>query len=96
MTPNAVYVSFLAPITDCTSLPTFVNGIHIGKGCAGAVWKDGSPSKQYCGNDPKFVWWANCCTWHAGKCIPKINATSEVSYRTGIIEINDESGYVIP
>ena len=61
---------------DCSSLPTFVNGIQREKGCHGAVWSDGSPSKQYCVNDDKFPWWKKCCQWHAGKCIPKGYPTS--------------------
>ena len=48
-----------------------MNGMEHGKGCSGAVWQDGSPSKQYCGNDPKYPWWSNCCTWHEGRCVPK-------------------------
>ena len=61
---------------NCSSLPTFVNGIHHGKGCHAAVWRDGSPSKQYCVNDDKFPWWRNCCKWDAGECIPKWHPTS--------------------
>ena len=49
-----------------------MNGIQHGKGCAGAVWADGSPSKQYCVNDRKYAWWMHCCTWYSGQCVPKI------------------------
>ena len=68
--------------------------MHHGKRCAGAVWKDGSSSKQYCGNDPKLVWLANCCKWQAGKCIPK-KVSRAVWYRNGIIVIDDALGIVI-
>ena len=61
---------------NCSSLPTFVNGIHHGKGCHAAVWRDGSPSKQYCVNDDKFPWWRQCCKWIAGECVPKWHPTS--------------------
>ena len=65
--------------------------MHSGKGCAGAIWKDGSSSKQYCGDDPKLVWLANCCKWQAGKCIPK-KVSRAISYRNGIIVIDDALG----
>jgi len=35
------------------------------KGCAGAVWADGSLSRDYCTNTGyakgRFPWWGKCC-----------------------------------
>ena len=78
---------------DCTSLPTFVNGNSSGKGCSGAVWKDGRPSKQYCVNDDKFPWWKKCCRWHEGKCIAKRDPVSSNAISPNAISL--ESGIPI-
>jgi len=57
-----------------------MNGPSKPKGCAGAVWTNGSPAKKYCdGQDGKYPWWAACCEWTGSKCIPTstADATSE-------------------
>ena len=42
-----------------------MNGANYPRGCAGAVWADGSHSEDYCENkgyaDGKYPWWGNCC-----------------------------------
>ena len=45
------------------------------KGCPGAVWPNGKPSKKYCrGNgmdkwgNPKLLWHNTCCIWKGSKC----------------------------
>jgi len=48
-----------------------MNGANYPKGCAGAVWSDGSFSRDYCTNtgyaEGRFPWWAKCCKpWSAG------------------------------
>ena len=56
-----------------------MNGEKFVKGCAGAVWSNGQPSRSYCrniGNSRyRFPWWAACCEWVGsstnGKCEPK-------------------------
>ena len=89
---NSKKITIFIVALDCTSLPTFVNGNHSGKGCSGAVWKDGRPSKQYCVNDAKFPWWQKCCKWHEGNCIPKRDPVSSnaispnaISLKSGIL-----------
>ena len=61
---------------DCSQLPESMNVAHgdFPKGCPGAVWMSGSPSKAYCTNsvsDGRFAWWEKCCVWDGLKCIPK-------------------------
>ena len=73
---------------DCALQPTSMNGIQHGKGCAGAVWADGSPSKQYCVNDRKYAWWMHCCTWYSGQCVPKILIKRQEKFRENPISIN--------
>ena len=47
------------------------------KGCSGAVWKNGSPSFEYCNGktmfweDGRYDWWHYCCDWNGRKCIKK-------------------------
>ena len=89
---NSKKITIFIVALDCTSLPTFSNGNHSGKGCSGAVWKDGRPSKQYCVNDAKFPWWQKCCKWHEGNCIPKRDPVSSnaispnaISLKSGIL-----------
>ena len=57
-----------------------MNGIQFGKGCKGAVWIDGKPSKQYCLNigkaNGRFRWHQNCCKWKYGGCVPKTSMHS--------------------
>ena len=65
-----------------------MNGIQHGKGCAGAVWADGSPSKQYCVNDRKYAWWMHCCTWYSGQCVPKILIKRQEKVRENAISMN--------
>jgi len=65
---------------DCSVEPQSMNGPSKPKGCAGAVWTNGSPAKKYCdGQDGKYPWWAACCEWTGSKCIPTSteDATSE-------------------
>ena len=45
---------------------TGYNGVSMvyQKGCAGAVWQDGTPSEEYCkGANGKYPWWSRCCYW---------------------------------
>ena len=61
-----------------------MNGRKFPKGCAGAVWSDGSFSEDYCTNTGyakgRFPWWGKCCKVHKKRvsttrvkreCIPK-------------------------
>ena len=48
-----------------------MNGAKFPKGCAGAVWSDGSYSRDYCTNTGyakgRFPWYKKCCKpWTAG------------------------------
>ena len=65
-----------------------MNGIKHGKGCAGAVWVDGSPSKQYCINDRKYAWWMYCCTWYSGQCLSKSLIKRQELVRENPISMN--------
>ena len=51
-------------------------GSIIAKGCEGAVYKNGKPSKQYClgrakHSNESYAWWKECCVWRDEKCGPK-------------------------
>jgi len=51
---------------DCNDEPGSMNaGATSAKGCAGAVWSDGSFSSDYCTNTGwakgRFPWWGKCC-----------------------------------
>jgi len=50
---------------DCNDEPNSMNGAKFPKGCAGAVWSDGSFSRDYCTNtgyaNGRFPWWEKCC-----------------------------------
>ena len=56
------------------------------KGCAGAVWKDGTPSEHYCKGAPNgaytgtYPWWARCCYWQPieKRCLPKISGNFSI------------------
>ena len=54
------------------------------KGCSGAVWPNGKPSKKYCRGKGKskvsYPWWKTCCIWYRSKCIqnPKYKLKSVV------------------
>lgn len=57
---------------DCYTLPGSMQGSSHPRGCPGAVWSNGSPSKKYCsGDDYKYPWWGHCCRWKNGECVPK-------------------------
>lgn len=56
---------------DCSALPQSMSGDYPG-GCAGAVWKTGQPSQQYCeGDEGNYPWWSACCEWDSNVCKPK-------------------------
>merc|ERR1712062_502158 len=69
-----------------------MNGSKFPKGCAGAVWSDGSVSVDYCTNtgyaNGRFPWWGKCCKAIYcsniykcfRKCIPK-SVTFEMNLR---------------
>jgi hypothetical protein len=62
---------------DCAALPISMNGVSFPRGCSGAVWSSGSPSKTYCqGSQGKYLWWAACCQWDgiSSACIAKAPA----------------------
>lgn len=63
---------------NCKVLPISPSGPSYPRGCPGAVWTTGKPSKQYCGKDPKLTlpWHNHCCDWAFSlavgrKCKPK-------------------------
>jgi len=72
---------------DCNDEPGSMNaGATSAKGCAGAVWSDGSFSSDYCTNTGwakgRFPWWGKCCMVVAtGKmgmhreCRPKLDCS---------------------
>ena len=44
------------------------------KGCPGAVWPNGKPSKKYCSGmdkwgNPNSLWHSTCCIWKGSKCM---------------------------
>ena len=88
MAPLSIFNIIIASI-DCNYLPPSMNGLSYGNGCAGAVWQDGSPSKQYCDEDSRFPWWIHCCTWQAGRCIPKSRQLSSNANSINGIWIED-------
>ena len=51
-----------------------MNGPDFKKGCPGAVYSNGSPSKDYCMNtgsaNDRFGWWGACCKWKENQCLP--------------------------
>ena len=62
------------------------------KGCPGAVWPNGKPSKKYCrGNgmdkwgNPKLLWHNTCCIWKGSKCRdnPKFKSKKNVIVSIG-------------
>jgi len=77
---------------DCNDEPNSMNGSKFPKGCAGAVWSDGSVSVDYCTNtgyaNGRFPWWGKCCKAIYcsniykcfRKCIPK-SVTFEMNLR---------------
>ena len=57
---------------------------------AGAVSSKGQPYRSYCKNtgdaNGRFPWWAACCEWKHGKCVPKeMGNNILVSYNTSKI-----------
>lgn len=49
-----------------------MNGPSLQKGCPGAAYQDGHPSRGYCQNDEgKYLWWQMCCYWNGKICLPK-------------------------
>ena len=65
---------FLPPILDydCKVLPGSMNGGNWKKGCPGAVWGNGQPSKSYCTDTQGlYPWWSACCEWKGNKCVAK-------------------------
>ena len=88
MAPLSIFNIIIASI-DCNYLPPSMNGLSYGNGCAGAVWQDGSPSKQYCDEDSRFPWWIHCCTWQAERCIPKSRQLSSNANSINGIWIED-------
>ena len=64
----------------CSALPLSMNGITWPRGCPGAVFSGGSASESYCsGKDGLYPWWAACCTWAGGQCVPNADGTSLVT-----------------
>jgi len=64
-------------IIYCRAAHTIIspNGKSHPRGCAGAVWSDGSGSEKYCKGDnvwglSKKPWYHKCCTWNGSteKC----------------------------
>jgi len=63
---------------DCAAPSISMNGDSFPRGCSGAVWKSGTPSRTYCqGSQGKYPWWAACCQWDeiSSACIAKAPAT---------------------
>lgn len=63
---------------NCKDLPVSPNGHSHPRGCPGAVWTNGKPSKTYCGGknvsgQQEFPWYNHCCVWARAtqKCIRK-------------------------
>jgi len=64
--------------TDCSKQAVSPNGLSKPRGCAGAVYGGGAPSRRYCaGKDNKdvlrFPWLKKCCRWNSSskKCVNK-------------------------
>merc|ERR1712087_720772 len=61
---TAVVASTTTQFHDCTDLPTSMNGDSFPRGCSGALWASGEPSKPYCeGKKGTYPWWGACCQW---------------------------------
>ena len=56
---------------NCSRLPTSMNGGQFPRGCPGAVYSDGSPSREYCEGGELYPWWGACCSWREGTCVPR-------------------------
>ena len=60
----------------CKTPLASVNGGKHPKGCAGAVWSNGNPSKGYCKGTSKNIqntkqveYYRKCCKWTGSKCV---------------------------
>ena len=77
-------ITFSPNIADkCSVLKAEINKGH-GDGCQGAVYSDGSPSRQYCmntKNESRFSWYADCCKWEDSQCVPKNSGKFTISFR---------------
>ena len=67
-------MSFLC-VSDCWKKPKSVSkkaNPNFPKGCPGAVWSNGKPSKKYCRGKTKLKtynsWMKTCCIWKRSKC----------------------------
>ena len=70
----------------CTALPAAANDGY-DEGCQGAVYSNGSPSKQYCmntGNESRFSWYTDCCKWEDSQCVPKDSGKFIILFRNDI------------
>eukprot|EP00808_Paulinella_micropora_P009603 g9125.t1 len=68
-------LQLLAADFDCNILPASMSGAAQPSGCAGAVLADGTPSREYCESDSRFLWWQSCCTWTGTVCVDKRQRT---------------------
>ena len=105
LTPSCIFFNkfkkFLF-VSDCSKLPKsmtkkanrknhFSKNRYFPKGCPGAVWSNGKPSKKYCRGKmdkdgyPKFLWWNTCCIWKGSKCRdnPKFKSKKNVIVSIG-------------
>ena len=70
--------------SDCTDLPNSMSKNHnFPKGCPGAVWSNGKPSRKYCRGKGKskvsYPWWKTCCIWSRSRCIKNPKSKSKAS-----------------
>ena len=70
--------------SDCTDLPNSMSKNHnFPKGCPGAVWSNGKPSRKYCRGKGKskvsYPWWKTCCIWSRSRCIKNPKYKSKAS-----------------
>ena len=60
---------------NCEILPGSLTGGKFVQGCPGALSSNGIPKRSYCENTGdaigRFPWWAACCEWKQGICVPK-------------------------
>jgi hypothetical protein len=62
------------PNSQCGLRTAFDNrellcGFRHEKGCRGAVWGSGNPSRKFC--TKSGTWYTHCCKWEYERCLPK-------------------------
>merc|ERR1719486_284495 len=69
-----------------------MNGAAHSAGCAGAVWSNGMPSRDYCqgillsfGLVSMYPWWSACCKWSGDACTEK-EGTATVAPTTTLFQ----------